>query len=716
MTEFENRLEEFEEELKFIGLNLDLERSRQLMADATFVVRDPRHNILPDTNEESSFSSSSSSSFSMFESSTVWHLIYASAVLIASMGLCWCYYSTYRSDDDSDPLQRLTLRRLRQLPTTRAEALASPRDIDMQLADAIENHMSQLAALTGSLGRWRTDRSTRDSLGSRDSRDSPSHKGARETFRVRARTRRLRWDGDGRGHVSWTGPERFVRRRRVAQVCCSDDVNAEEESSSSKGRRPSKKKQKKKKKKKKNVRVYCEEDDVDDNEEEEEGKSCCRCSDEFRISRDSNHPLEFVSADYGIDDLSPMSEELRRALECAADMNFKERFVAFRSVMDSLRVHWTVGRVEFSVRRSCLLNDALDMIGDLPFEHWRRPFFISFEDECALDAGGLSREFFTFISVEAFCEGFGCFRDCHGSYQINDDSEADAIFGDARPWLAFVGRLMGKALLEGHHFTAHPCMILLKHMCGEPIELDDLQYVDFELWKNLVSLLTMPSDDLEKLETTFVVDKKKFDRKNNSSSIVIEELLENGANIVVTAENVDLYLKLRLKERVLDVCQRGLDAFLEGLYSVVPFEALLLLSARELELTLCGIPVVPVDDWRKSALYAGKFQDEGEKHPVVHFFWDVVASWDNEKRAKLLQWCTGSSKVPVQGFDSLQGRDGTTRRFTLTSLELSQAIYPRAHTCFNRIDLPLYKTKDDLKEALDFVLTNAIAHDVFSIE
>ena len=50
------------------------------------------------------------------------------------------------------------------------------------------------------------------------------------------------------------------------------------------------------------------------------------------------------------------------------------------------------------------------------------------------------------------------------------------------------------------------------------------------------------------------------------------------------------------------------------------------------------------------------------------------------------------------------GRDGVLRKFTLTSLELSQAVYPRAHTCFNRIDVPLYRTKEELVAGFEFVL------------
>ena len=50
------------------------------------------------------------------------------------------------------------------------------------------------------------------------------------------------------------------------------------------------------------------------------------------------------------------------------------------------------------------------------------------------------------------------------------------------------------------------------------------------------------------------------------------------------------------------------------------------------------------------------------------------------------------------------GRDGARRPFTLTSVPLGTAIFPRAHTCFNRIDLPLFETKEALERAFDVAL------------
>lgn len=104
-------------------------------------------------------------------------------------------------------------------------------------------------------------------------------------------------------------------------------------------------------------------------------------------------------------------------------------------------------------------------------------------------------------------------------------------------------------------------------------------------------------------------------------------------------------------------------------------------------------------------------------------FSQVVESYSSEMRARLLQFVTGSSRVPLQGFKALQGNTGgewrsfpieashvnmfvlilaaTPRLFTihLTSDVPIQNL-PKAHTCFNRIDIPAYDSYQLLNDKL----------------
>lgn len=89
---------------------------------------------------------------------------------------------------------------------------------------------------------------------------------------------------------------------------------------------------------------------------------------------------------------------------------------------------------------------------------------------------------------------------------------------------------------------------------------------------------------------------------------------------------------------------------------------------------------------------------------MVQWFWELVRSFEQEQKAKLLQFVTGTSGVPIQGFAYLQGNDGSIRKFTIHG-DRNVKVFPRAHTCFNRIDMPIYKTKAEMQKWLTMAIS-----------
>lgn len=88
---------------------------------------------------------------------------------------------------------------------------------------------------------------------------------------------------------------------------------------------------------------------------------------------------------------------------------------------------------------------------------------------------------------------------------------------------------------------------------------------------------------------------------------------------------------------------------------------------------------------------------------VNSYTFQAVESYSPEMRARLLQFVTGSSRVPLQGFKALQGNTGaaTPRLFTIhLTNDVPIINLPKAHTCFNRIDLPPYDTYQLLLDKL----------------
>jgi E3 ubiquitin-protein ligase NEDD4 len=85
--------------------------------------------------------------------------------------------------------------------------------------------------------------------------------------------------------------------------------------------------------------------------------------------------------------------------------------------------------------------------------------------------------------------------------------------------------------------------------------------------------------------------------------------------------------------------------------------------------------------------------------PVINNFWKVISAWPAERKARLLQFATGTTRVPTGGFKDLQGSDGP-RRFTIEKAAGAISDLPRSHTCFNRIDLPAYDSIEQLESKL----------------
>lgn len=85
--------------------------------------------------------------------------------------------------------------------------------------------------------------------------------------------------------------------------------------------------------------------------------------------------------------------------------------------------------------------------------------------------------------------------------------------------------------------------------------------------------------------------------------------------------------------------------------------------------------------------------------PVIRYFWEAVAELDKEDKARLLQFVTGTSKVPLEGFRALQGVSGP-QRFQIHKAYGPTDRLPQAHTCFNQLDLVEYGSKEQLTERL----------------
>ena len=83
----------------------------------------------------------------------------------------------------------------------------------------------------------------------------------------------------------------------------------------------------------------------------------------------------------------------------------------------------------------------------------------------------------------------------------------------------------------------------------------------------------------------------------------------------------------------------------------------------------------------------------------MQWFWEIVFNdFDDNQRKKLLAFTTGSDRAPITGLEDVEfiiGFEGT-----------EEEKLPVAHTCFNQLLFPVYKSKEKLLQKLILALEN----------
>jgi hypothetical protein len=230
---------------------------------------------------------------------------------------------------------------------------------------------------------------------------------------------------------------------------------------------------------------------------------------------------------------------------------------------------------------------------------------------------------------------------------------------------------MGKAMFDRQLVKGHMVKHLYKHILGWPVMFNDLKDIDEEYYNSLKSLQRM-GPDIEYAYIDFTQTEETLGVKK------VVELIPDGASVDVTEENLPEYIEACLKYRLLGRYKEQLNELLLGFFDVIPEPLLTIFDFQELELLMCGLPHIDMNNWMEHTEYSGQYDKEQADHEVCQWFWEVVSDYDDELKARLLQFVTGTSGVPAKGFSSLQGNDGNVRKFTIHGVTLDTCVYPRS--------------------------------------
>uniref|UniRef100_A0A4W4FUW3 HECT domain-containing protein n=1 Tax=Electrophorus electricus TaxID=8005 RepID=A0A4W4FUW3_ELEEL len=315
------------------------------------------------------------------------------------------------------------------------------------------------------------------------------------------------------------------------------------------------------------------------------------------------------------------------------------------------------------VRRDHLVSDALRELTIYNDVDLKKPLKVIFDGEEAVDAGGVTKEFFLLLLKELMDPVYGMFTQYPESNLL---WFSDKCFVEHN-WFHLIGILCGLAIYNSTVVDLHFPLVLYKKLLDVCPSLEDLKELSPTEGRSLQQLLDYEGDDVEDAFClTFAV-----------SFVLTCVCLSTHPR----EEFVQAYLRYIFSDSVRELY----SAFSGGFLKVCGGRVLSLFQPSELMAMVVGNSSYDWEELEKNAVYKGEFS---ASHPTVHMFWEVFHDFPLEKKKKFLLFLTGSDRIPIHGMASL--------RIILQSTAVAENYLPVAHTCYNLLDMPCYRTRDTL--------------------
>ncbi|XP_061393167.1 ubiquitin-protein ligase E3A [Musca vetustissima] len=341
--------------------------------------------------------------------------------------------------------------------------------------------------------------------------------------------------------------------------------------------------------------------------------------------------------------------------------------------------------LKLKVRRDNIVNDALiglELVAMSNPKDLKKQLVVEFVGEQGIDEGGVSKEFFQLIVEEIFNPDFGMFV---------HQEETNTMWFNPSPFengaqFALIGIIIGLAIYNNIILAVNFPMVVYRKLMGGRGSFYDLKDWNPTLYRSLKSMLDYQESDMEEVfMQTF-----KISYKNVFDEVVEHELKPGGGDIAVGQHNkkefVDLYSDFLLNTSI----EKQFKAFKKGFDMVTDESPLqLLFRPEEIELLVCGSRKFDFVELEKSTEYEGGYTKDTQ---IIKDFWSIVHSLPEESKRKLLEFTTGSDRVPVGGLSRL--------KLLITRHGPDSDRLPTSHTCFNVLLLPEYSSKEKLEERL----------------
>lgn len=342
--------------------------------------------------------------------------------------------------------------------------------------------------------------------------------------------------------------------------------------------------------------------------------------------------------------------------------------------------------INLDIDRQFIFRNSYDRLNDVSDADLKaQRFVVHFDQEIGIDAGGLAKDWFETLTKVVFNPDYALFKPSETNRNAFTlfEGNSDELF-----YLTFIGRIIGKGLIEQMLLPCHFTNSLYKLILGQKPNLNDLAEIHPETYR---SLCWIADNEVSGIldDTTFVMDVEEFGERRELA------LIEDGANIKLNDTNKFQYIRLITKYKLETMIREQADAFISGFNRIVPAALLSNFTVSEFKRLLSGLIAIDINDWRINTVIS--IYDPTDIQ--ITWFWQAVESFVEEERRSLLKFVTGSPSVPLDGFRSLSVR-GIIAPFRITKSYENTSALPIAHTCFNRIDIPQYENYEKLRGKL----------------
>lgn len=458
----------------------------------------------------------------------------------------------------------------------------------------------------------------------------------------------------------------------------------------------------------------------------------------------------------------------------------------------------------------------------------KRPWYVIYEGEGGIDAGGIYRDLLSHVCFELQSEKLPLFVICPNSNGYGEDKfyfvpnpslgknmyiNLQSLINDKGDNLSrnfacckesiydslytFVGRLMGISIRTQIPLNLDIPTIIWKLILGEDILLKDLKQIDWYSVKFYEKLKHIEYS-WDNAKSGHKADRMLVLEEFNSLDLCwsclnvngeVVELRCDGERIPVGINELGEYCRIFKEFKLEREFLHATNNIRKGIAEIIPDTILELQTHDEIEKLICGSPSIDIDLLKKHTKYTGYSPND----EVIHWFWEVISEISTVQQQKFLRFVWGRSRLPNKGvqwesnmevvrvygnsdstynegtgivesnqvnrpsgsenidsvynfmslrLEELTSLDGELFRDSNGQLSITShnqayftqqttsnivsgdtifkesnedSLLPTSHTCFFQLELPMYSSKEILREKLLYAITEGVEIDIDNI-